>query len=58
MNIDNLNVEKDNLPHYTYKIQNGWSDIRVGQLIFEKEGLDKLLNPDRQHLRIISHLGM
>ncbi len=46
MHIDNLNVEKDNLPHYTYKIQNGWSDIRVGQLIFEKEGLDKLLNPD------------
>ena len=39
-------IVKDNLPHYTYKIQNGWSDIRVGQLIFEKEGLDVLLNLD------------
>lgn len=37
-------VIEENRPIYTYKIKNGWSDIRVGQLIFENEGLNDLLN--------------
>lgn len=45
-NTEFLHLEciiEDNLPIYTYKIKNGSSDIRVGQLIFEKEGLNELL---------------
>lgn len=37
-------VIEENRPIYTYKIKNGWSDIRVGQLIFVNEGLNDLLN--------------
>ena len=35
-------IEND-LPLYTYKIKKGWSNIKVGQLIFRNEGLDELL---------------
>jgi DNA mismatch repair protein MutS len=30
-------------PSFTYKLKEGWSDIRVGRLLFEKEGLNALL---------------
>lgn len=47
-NTEFLHLEciiEENTPVYTYKIKNGFSDIRVGQLIFEKEGLNELLKP-------------
>lgn len=31
-------------PHFTYILKQGWSDLRVGRILFEKEGLDKLLS--------------
>ncbi|WP_431244264.1 MutS-related protein [Flavobacterium sp. P21] len=34
----------DNIPTFTYKLKKGWSDIKVGRILFEKEGLNKLLN--------------
>jgi DNA mismatch repair protein MutS len=37
-------VEKDR-PVFTYKLLQGWSDVRIGQVIFENEGLNELLGP-------------
>ncbi|MEO5591508.1 MAG: hypothetical protein ABIR15_08680 [Chitinophagaceae bacterium] len=34
---------KDNTPVFTYKLKEGWSDLRVGRILFEKEGLNKML---------------
>tara|TARA_R110000868_G_scaffold163800_1_gene396131 strand:- start:10436 stop:11698 length:1263 start_codon:yes stop_codon:yes gene_type:complete len=31
-------------PTFTYKLKKGWSNIKVGRILFEKEGLNKLLN--------------
>lgn len=31
-------------PVFTYKLQQGWSDLRIGQIIFEQEGLNELLH--------------
>lgn len=31
-------------PTFTYKLKKGWSDIKVGRILFDKEGLNKLLN--------------
>ena len=36
-------VLKDNKPTFTYKLKKGWSDIKVGRILFEKEGLNKML---------------
>ncbi|MBB4804511.1 DNA mismatch repair protein MutS [Flavobacterium nitrogenifigens] len=33
----------DNAPAFTYKLKEGWSDIKVGRILFEKVGLNKLL---------------
>jgi len=30
-------------PVFTYKIRPGWSDLKLGQIIFEQEGLNMLL---------------
>jgi DNA mismatch repair protein MutS len=30
-------------PVFTYKLKPGWSDLKLGQLIFQQEGLDELL---------------
>ena len=30
-------------PTFTYKVKQGWSDIKIGQILFEKEGLNRLL---------------
>jgi len=35
---------KDNLPVFTYKLREGWNDLRLGRILFEKEGLDKALS--------------
>ncbi|WP_430410663.1 MutS-related protein [Kordia sp.] len=32
-----------NKPTFTYKLKKGWSDIKVGRILFEKEGLNELL---------------
>ncbi len=31
-------------PTFTYKVKKGWSDIKVGRILFAKEGLNDLLN--------------
>jgi len=31
-------------PVFTYRLQKGWSDLKVGRLLFNSEGLDKLLS--------------
>ena len=33
----------DQQPIFTYHLKKGWSDIRVGRILFDKEGLDNLL---------------
>ena len=33
-----------NKPVFTYHLREGWSDLRIGQVIFEQEGLNELLN--------------
>ena len=32
-----------NKPAFTYNLREGWSDLRIGQIIFEQEGLNDLL---------------
>lgn len=34
---------EENKPVFTYTLLNGWSNLKVGQLIFEEEGINKLL---------------
>ena len=34
---------KDNTPVFTYKLKDGWSDLKIGRILFEKEGLNDLL---------------
>jgi len=33
----------NNLPVFTYKLKDGWSDLRLGRILFEKEGLNNML---------------
>jgi len=33
-------------PVFKYQIKEGWSDVKVGQILFRKEGLDELLKED------------
>ena len=33
----------DNIPAFTYKLKEGWSDLKLGRILFEKEGLYKML---------------
>ena len=35
----------DGLPHFTFKLKEGWSNIKIGKLLFEKEGIHELLKP-------------
>ncbi len=35
---------KDNNPIFTYEVKEGWSNLKVGRILFEKEGLNRLLN--------------
>jgi len=34
---------EEGIPVFTYKVQPGWSDLKIGQIIFRQEGLDELL---------------
>jgi DNA mismatch repair protein MutS len=36
-------ILKDNKPQFTYKLRYGWSNLKIGQIIFEQEGLNELL---------------
>jgi DNA mismatch repair protein MutS len=33
----------DNVPAFTYKLKEGWSDLKLGRILFEKEGLNLML---------------
>lgn len=37
-------VIENGRPTFTYKLGSGWSDLRIGRLLFEAEGLYELLN--------------
>jgi DNA mismatch repair protein MutS len=30
-------------PAFTYQLKEGWSDLKIGRILFEKEGLNKML---------------
>lgn len=34
----------NNVPTFTYKLKKGWSNIKVGRILFDKVGLNELLN--------------
>lgn len=36
-------VLEGNKPVFTYQLKEGWSDLRIGQILFEQEGLNKML---------------
>lgn len=36
-------VLKDEAPQFLYRLRAGWSDLKIGRIIFEKEGLPALL---------------
>lgn len=43
--LKNLKCEiQDGQPVFTYQLVEGWSELKIGQLIFEMEGLSLLLN--------------
>ena len=33
----------DDTPAFTYKLKQGWSDLKIGRILFEKEGLNEML---------------
>lgn len=33
----------DNIPEFTYQLKEGWSDLKLGRILFEKEGLNTML---------------
>ncbi len=34
----------DGVPSFTYQLRDGWSDLKIGQLLFNREGLNVLLS--------------
>lgn len=34
---------KEATPTFTYRLKPGWSDLKIGRILFEKEGLNKML---------------
>ena len=34
---------KEDTPVFTYKLKEGWSDLKIGRILFEKEGLNNML---------------
>jgi len=34
----------DNIPAFTYQLKEGWNDLRLGRILFEKEGLNAMLD--------------
>ncbi|MFD2941347.1 MutS-related protein [Flavobacterium notoginsengisoli] len=37
----------NNVPTFTYKLKQGWSDIKVGRILFDKVGLNELLDSSK-----------
>jgi len=35
---------QNNVPVFTYKLKEGWNDLKLGKILFEKEGLDRALS--------------
>ena len=35
---------QDNLPLFTFKLKEGWNDLKLGRILFEKEGLNDALS--------------
>jgi DNA mismatch repair protein MutS len=49
-NIATSHVEcklENGMPVFTYRVKPGWSDLRIGQIIFQQEGLNELLAATR-----------
>ncbi len=45
-NIDTCYIDcavKNGIPVFSYQVKSGWSDLKIGQLLFAKEGLYELL---------------
>ncbi len=45
-NIEYYNIEcilNQGTPLFSYKLNRGWSDLKIGKILFEKEGLNQLL---------------
>ncbi|RBL91731.1 MutS-related protein [Chitinophaga flava] len=40
----------DGMPRHTYVLKKGWSQLKFGKLLFEKEGLNKLLKAGEQEI--------
>ena len=38
-------VLRNGLPVFSYRLKQGWSSLKIGRLLFEKEGLNALLQP-------------
>ncbi|MGZ5191602.1 MAG: hypothetical protein ACXWCZ_11325 [Flavisolibacter sp.] len=34
----------DGVPEFTYKLESGWSQIKLGHFLFNKEGLNRMLS--------------
>lgn len=34
---------EDNIPQFTYKLREGWTNLKIGELLFKREGLSELL---------------
>ncbi len=34
---------KDGVPEFTYQLKEGWSDLKIGRILFEKEGMNNML---------------
>ncbi len=34
---------EEGTPTFTYKLKEGWSDLKIGRILFEKEGLNEML---------------
>jgi DNA mismatch repair protein MutS len=49
-----------NKPVFSYKLHEGWSDLRIGQIIFEQEGLNDLLGGNGHPIvsRADNHLSL
>ncbi len=39
---------KDNVPFFNYQLKRGWSELKIGKILFEKEGLADLLSSDNR----------
>lgn len=35
---------QDNTPEFTYHLKTGWSDVKIGRILFERENLNELLH--------------